>query len=98
MASEDVNTAISIGQAVWGVLVTAASFGGLVTWAKININSLKKENEDRKVEIKDIEKELKGLAKSEELKELKEDFLREMYALHGIERPYSGSERRKSQK
>lgn len=98
MASQDIDTAISIGQAVWGVLVTAASFGGLVTWAKININSLKKENEERKCEIKDIEKELKGLARSDELRELKEDFLREMYALHGIERPYQGSERRKPQR
>lgn len=54
MASEDVSNYISIGQAIWGVLVAAASFGGLVTWARINIKNLKESSNKQSQEIEDL--------------------------------------------
>lgn len=79
MVGDDVRTALSIGQAVWGALVFVFTLGGLAMWVRLKIGGLEKRTDK-------LEDAVGKRASTDDLKVFKEDIIREMYALHGVER------------
>jgi hypothetical protein len=79
VASDDIRTAITVAQALWGVAVFIFTLGGLAMWVKLRIAG-----HDKRIEK--LETDISKTATKEDIKTFKEDIIREMYTLHGVER------------
>lgn len=86
MVGFDPRTALTVAQAIWAIVVFVFTLGGLAMWVKLKIGGAEKrmDSQDRKMEK--LEEAIKQGATRDDLKAFKDDIIREMYALHGVDR------------
>lgn len=79
MVGDDVRAALTIGQFIWAAMAFVFTLGGLAMWVRLKINGLEKRTGK-------LEEAVAKTVTKDDLRSLKEDIIREMYAINGVDR------------
>lgn len=82
---DDPKSYLTFAQAAWGILIFAFGLGAGYANLKRDLARSKERHDGHDKKLTEIEEELKGLAKKDDLHEMKSDIIREVYALHGVD-------------